>query len=375
MVKQMEFDIVNTCKKINVIDIFCGAGGLSYGFYKNDNFKLICANDIEKDMTQTYKSNHKDVPVYNMDIKDFNLSILTKDLGITESDVDVIIGGPPCQAFSTVGKRLLDDPRGKLFQEFYRLVKETKPKLFLFENVKGLLSMDNGNLLKHIISLFKEINYNVDYEVLNACDYGVPQARERVFIVGTLATKKFKFPDPTHSENGCSLTKKHITLKEAISDLPHLETNDSKDFYLNDPHNEYQNSLRDTHILTEHYSPKNNPNLIKLMEALPDGGTPLDVPEELRPKSGFKNTYCRLWWEKPCTTITRNFSTPSSSRCVHPKQARPLSAREALRIQSFPDSYILKGSQTSKKIQIGNAVPPLLSKHLANAVEDYFKNQ
>lgn len=366
--------VSNINKKINVIDIFCGAGGLSYGFYKNDNFKLICANDIEKDMTETYKSNHRDVPVYNMDIKDFNLSILTKSLGITESDVDVIIGGPPCQAFSTVGKRLLDDPRGKLFQEFYRLVKEAKPKLFLFENVKGLLSMNKGDLLKHIISLFKEINYNVEYKVLNACDYGVPQARERVFIVGTLDTKKFRFPDPTHSENGCTLTKKHITLKEAISDLPHLETNDSKEFYLNDPHHEYQNNLRDTNILTEHCSPKNNPNLIKLMESLPDGGTPLDVPEELRPKSGFKNTYCRLWWEKPCTTITRNFSTPSSSRCIHPRQARPLSAREALRIQSFPDSYILKGSQSSKKIQIGNAVPPLLSKHLANAVENYFKN-
>lgn len=362
-------------KKINVIDIFCGAGGLSYGFYKNKNFNLLCANDIEKDMTETYKANHKDVPVYNMDIKDFNLSLLTKDLNITKNDVDVIIGGPPCQAFSTVGKRLLDDPRGKLFQDFYRLVKECEPKIFLFENVKGLISMDKGNLLEHIINLFKDINYNVEYRVLNACDYGVPQSRERVFIVGTLNKTNFEFPNPTHSESGCSITEKHLVLKDAISDLPHLDTNDKKNTYLKDVENDYQQMLRDTDILTEHFSPRNNPNLVNLMKALPDGGTPLEVHESLRPKSGFKNTYCRLWWEKPCTTITRNFSTPSSSRCIHPKQARPLSPREALRIQSFPDSYILKGSASSKKIQIGNAVPPLLSRKLADSVALYFKNQ
>jgi DNA (cytosine-5)-methyltransferase 1 len=360
--------------KINVIDIFCGAGGLSYGFYKNKNFNLICANDIEKDMTDTYKSNHKEIPVYNMDIKEFNLDLLSKDLGVSEKDIDIIIGGPPCQAFSTVGKRLLEDPRGKLFQEFYRLVEECKPKMFLFENVKGLISMDKGNLLKHIINLFKDINYNVEYRVLNACDYGVPQSRERVFIVGTLDSKEFSFPNPTHSEHGCLVTEKYIPLKDAISDLPELGINDSKDMYTIESKNNYQSLLRDTDKLTEHSSPNNNNKLVNLMKALPDGGNPLDIDESLRPKSGFKNTYCRLWWEKPCTTITRNFSTPSSSRCIHPKQPRPLSPREALRIQSFPDSYTLKGSMTSKRIQIGNAVPPLLSIHLAKAVEDYFKS-
>lgn len=374
MVKQMELNPKNINKRLNVIDIFCGAGGLSYGFYKNHNFNIICANDIEKDMTETYKSNHKDIPVYNMDIKNFNLTLLKKELKISSNDVDVIIGGPPCQAYSTVGKRILDDPRGKLFQEFYRLVKECSPKLFLFENVKGLLSMNKGSLFQEIINLFKDIGYQIEYKVLNACNFGVPQSRERVFIVGTLNLKKFIFPSPTHSEYGCEKTKKYITLKDAVSDLPKLGNNEQKNQYIDDIKHYYQGMLRDTDILTEHISPKNNDNLIELMNALPDGGTPLDIDKRLRPKSGFKNTYCRLWWEKPCTTITRNFSTPSSSRCVHPKQPRPLTPREALRIQSFPDSYILKGSASSKKVQIGNAVPPLLSKHLAEAVSDYLNN-
>jgi len=374
MDKEVKSGFDTNTKQIKVIDVFCGAGGLSYGFYKNKNFNLLCANDIEKDMTETYKANHKDVPVYNMDIKNLNLNLLEKDLNIIKNDIDIIIGGPPCQAFSTVGKRLLDDPRGKLFQDFYRLVKECEPKMFLFENVKGLISIDKGNLLKHIINLFKEINYNVEYKVLNACDYGVPQARERVFIVGTLDKKKFDFPKVTHSEKGCSITNKYILLKDAISDLPYLDTNDKKDEYVIEPENDYQKLLKDTDTLTEHFSPKNNSNLVTLMKELPDGGTPLDVREEIRPKSGFKNTYCRLWWERPSPTITRNFSTPSSSRCIHPKQPRPLSPREALRIQSFPDSYILKGSASSKKVQIGNAVPPILSQKLASSVEDYFKN-
>jgi len=362
-------------KRIHVIDIFCGAGGLSYGFYQNKNFNILCANDIEKDMTETYRANHKEVPVYNMDIKNFNLELLKQELKITANDIDVIIGGPPCQAYSTVGKRILNDPRGKLFQEFYRVVKECTPKLFLFENVKGLLSMNKGALFQEIINLFKDIGYHIEYKVLNACDFGVPQLRERVFIVGTLNGKKFTFPSPTHSEFGCEKTKKYITLKDAISDLPQLGNNEQKIKFKDGTRHYYQEMLRDTTVLTEHLSPKNNDNLIELMKALPDGGTPLDIEERLRPKSGFKNTYCRLWWEKPCTTITRNFSTPSSSRCIHPKQARPLTPREALRIQSFPDSYILKGSVSSRKIQIGNAVPPLLSIHLANAVEEYLNNE
>jgi len=358
-------------RKYKIIDIFCGAGGLSYGFYKNNNFEIVCATDIGKDMCETYKANHENVNVFNLDIKDLSTEFLEKELSLSKNEIDIIIGGPPCQAYSTVGKRLLDDPRGKLFQEFYRLVKEVKPKIFIFENVKGLLSMNGGELFKTIINLFKEINYTVDYKVLNSANYGVPQIRERVFIVGTLSNKKFQFPEETHSFKGCSKTKKFITLEDAISDLPVLSSGGCAITFNEPPKTEYQRFIRDTEEISYHIAPKNNEKMIQLMEALPDGGSPLDIDLSLRPKSGFGNTYCRLWWKKPSTTITRNFSTPSSSRCVHPNQARPLTPREALRIQSFPDSFIVKGSNSSQKIQIGNAVPPLLSQHIAEAVSNY----
>lgn len=363
-------------KKINVIDLFAGAGGLSYGFYKNENFKIVCANEIEKDMSMTYTKNHPDVPMYNMDIKDFNPDSVVNELLEKNETVDLIIGGPPCQAYSTVGKRILDDPRGKLFQEYYRIVKSLMPKMFVFENVKGLLSMDKGNLIKLIISLFEQLGYVVKFKVLNAADYGVPQNRERVIIVGNRLKEEYNFPEPTHSSNEMDNLKKHLTLSDAISDLPRLGNGEVCEKYLSEPKNEYQEKLRmNSDRLTEHASPKNNGNLIALMRALPDGGTPLDVAEDLRPKSGFKNTYCRLWWDKPATTITRNFSTPSSSRCIHPIDPRPLTAREAARLQSFPDDYIFIGSKTSKNLQIGNAVPVILSEFLATSILKVFNSE
>lgn len=124
--------------------------------------------------------------------------------------------------------------------------------------------------------------------------------------------------------------------------------------------------------VSEHNAPTNNDKLIKLMEHLPDGGSPQDIPEELRPKSGFANTYCRLWWDRPSTTITRNLSTPSSSRCIHPKTPRPLTTREGARLQSFPDHYIFYGSRSDKNLQIGNAVPPFLSEVLKNQIKKIF---
>jgi len=360
--------------KYNVIDLFAGAGGLSHGFYKNSKFKILAANEIEKDMAATYQLNHPNVKVYNKDIKDFSFKDLKEDLNINKKDVDVIIGGPPCQAFSTVGKRLLEDPRGKLFQEFFRLVQEIEPKIFLFENVKGLISMDKGNLLKHIISLFESIGYFVEYKILNSLNYGVPQSRERVIIVGTHQKGIFKFPETTHCNN--TTTKENfLTLKDAISDLPSLGNNDEANEYFIEPQNDFQKKMREnTDKLTDHSSPKNGIKLINLMKALPDGGSPEDLPLDLRPKSGFKNTYCRLWWEQPSTTITRNFGTPSSSRCIHPRDPRPLSTREGARIQTFPDTYRFVGSKTSKNLQIGNAVPPKLSEHLAKSILEFFES-
>jgi DNA (cytosine-5)-methyltransferase 1 len=365
-------------KKIKVIDLFAGVGGLSYGFAHDSDFEIVGANEILSDMAKAYSLNHPTVKMYNCDIKDFGLKNLNNDLGIECGDIDLIIGGPPCQAFSTVGKRLIDDPRGELFQEYYRVLKELNPTLFLFENVKGLLSMKKGELLQTIISLFESLGYRVQYKILNSADYGVPQIRERVIIFGTKLDKEYIYPQPTHSNSNKNLfeynLKPYLTLAEAISDLPFIKSNEESFEYATKPQNEFQKLMRKNapQRLTEHKAPKNNDKLVKLMESLPDGGSPKDIPKELRPKSGFGNTYCRLWWNRPSTTITRNLSTPSSSRCIHPKAPRPLTTREGARIQCFPDDYIFYGSRGSKNLQIGNAVPTFLSIALKDSIKEYF---
>ncbi|KKP77763.1 MAG: hypothetical protein A2271_02130 [Candidatus Moranbacteria bacterium RIFOXYA12_FULL_35_19] len=368
-------------KKLKVIDLFCGVGGLSYGFAHNDDFEIVVANEILPNMAIAYSLNHPAVKVYTEDIRYFNAKKVEKDLGMKPNEVDIIIGGPPCQAYSTVGKRLIDDPRGKLFQEYYRVLKEFNPKLFLFENVRGLLSMQNGELLKTIISLFESLGYAVQFKVLNAADYGAPQLRERVVIIGSKLKSKFQYPEQTHKNKNEKKNlfekklKPYLTLEEAISDLPFIKTNEESFEYATESKNEFQKLMRKNapEKVMDHNAPKNNEKLVKIMELLPDGGTPEDLPENLRPTSGFKNTYCRLWWKRPTPTITRNLSTPSSSRCIHPRAPRPLTTREGARIQCFPDNYKFFGSRSDKNLQIGNAVPTFLSNALAKSILENFE--
>jgi DNA (cytosine-5)-methyltransferase 1 len=369
--------------KYKIIDLFSGVGGLSYGFANDDNFEIVAANEILPNMARAYSLNHPNVKMYNKDIKEFSICDLKNDLGLAKGDIDIIIGGPPCQAYSTVGKRLSDDPRGKLFKEYFRVLSEIMPKLFVFENVKGLLSIQNGTLINNIIKLFESIGYRVQCKLLNAADFGTPQIRERIVMVGTLNNKPFKFPTPTHYNPDNVLThtnnklQPYITLSEAISDLTVIGNGECGTEYSTPPQNNYQKLMRKSapDKIMDHETPKNNEKLIKLMEALPDGGSPKDIPEYLRPTSGFANTYCRLWWNKPSTTITRNLGCPSSSRCIHPKSPRSLSTREGARLQGFPDNYIFFGSRGDKNLQIGNAVPTFLSIAIKNSVMDFLSGK
>lgn len=365
-----------------VVDLFAGVGGLSYGFAHDPDFEIIAANEILEPMAEAYSKNHPSVKMYNKDIKDFSIEDLTRDLGVKQGDIDIVVGGPPCQAYSTVGRRLIDDPRGKLFQEYYRILKELRPQLFVFENVKGLLSMQKGELIRTIISLFESIGYHMQKRVLNAADYGTPQTRERVILVGTLDKRPFIYPKPTHynPELGIPVDKKlkpYITLGEALGDLPSMQTGEQRFQYASEPQNDYQRLMRAnaSSEIQEHEVPKNGAKLIALMKALPDGGSPKDIPEELRPSSGFANCYCRLWWNRPSTTITRNFGCVSSTRCVHPRDPRPLSTREAARLQGFPDDYIFCGKREDKHLQIGNAVPTFLSGAIKDSVKSYLKGE
>lgn len=365
-----------------VVDLFAGVGGLSYGFAHDPAFEIIAANEILKPMAEAYSQNHPNVKVYNKDIKEFSIEDLTRDLGVKKGDVDVVVGGPPCQAYSTVGKRLIDDPRGKLFQEYYRILSELRPKLFVFENVKGLLSMQGGELINTISQLFESLGYRMHRRLLNAADYGTPQIRERVILIGTLDNRPFTYPRPTHynpelGEPVNQSLKPYVTLGEALGDLPSIKTGEQGFTYAIEPQNDYQRMMREgaPAEIQEHEVPKNGEKLVAIMEALPDGGSPKDIPEELRPKSGFANCYCRLWWNRPSTTVTRNLGCVSSSRCVHPRDPRPLSTREGARLQGFPDSYIFCGKRGDKHLQIGNAVPTFLSKAIKESVKSYLNGE
>lgn len=347
--------------KYKIVDLFAGVGGLSYGFSKLDGFEIILANEIETDISKAYSLNHPGVNMINCDINDLTEDVIREAIG--DNVIDVVVGGPPCQSYSTLGKRQMDD-RANLFMQYKRVLSIIKPRAFVFENVTGILSMDKGNLFKNIQREFEELGYELKHKVLNAVDYGVPQQRERVILVGFLNGNNYEYPMPMHGDNLIP----HVTLKDAIGDLPVIGSGQTKNEYATDVSNAFLEFVRKngTTELTEHSAPKNGEHLIRIMQALKDGQSKDDLPEEIRPKSGYGNTYAKLWWEKPSTTITRNFACPSSSRCIHPRDSRAMSIREGARLQSFPDDYQFYGADGMKRLEIGNAVPPLLSLAIAN---------
>lgn len=349
----------------NIMDLFAGVGGLSYGFSKLPEFNIVAANEIERDIAIAYQLNHPDVKMLNCDINDLTKEKLKEALN--GQKIDIIVGGPPCQSYSTLGKRQMDD-RANLFLQYKRVLQILQPKAFVFENVVGILSMDKGRLFAQVQSEFEALGYSLKYQVLNAVDFGVPQYRERVILVGFKGENNFEYPNPTHGEG----MKAYVTLKDAIGDLPPIKSGQSKNYYERNADNEFLRFVRKDvpDELTEHISPKNGAHLIRIMEALQDGQSKNDLPEDIRPKSGYGNTYAKLWWERPSTTITRNFACPSSSRCIHPRDSRAMSIREGARLQSFPDDYKFYGSDGMKRLEIGNAVPPLLSMAIAKQMLD-----
>lgn len=200
-------------RKYTVADLFAGVGGLSYGFSRNDRFEIILANEMQKDIAKAYTLNHPSVNMLQGDIKDLSEDILRQAIG--NRTVDVVVGGPPCQSYSTLGKRQMD-ARANLFMEYKRVLCILHPRAFLFENVKGILSMDKGALFEHVRKEFEDIGYSLQYKILNAVDYGVPQLRERVILVGFLGENPFQYPEPTHGEG----LLPYVTLHDALKDLP-----------------------------------------------------------------------------------------------------------------------------------------------------------
>lgn len=347
--------------KLRVIDLFSGVGGLSLGF-RMEGFEISLANEIDKEIAESYTKNHPETKMINEDITKLNIEDVFKEY---KNKVDVVIGGPPCQGFSQKGKRKsINDDRNFLFIYFYNVVKVLKPKYFVMENVPNLLTTENGYFKKEIIDLFEKIGYKITADVLIASDYGVPQNRKRAFIIGKLGKHKIELPNPLNINN---------TIWDAISDLAYLESGEGefKQNYKLKPESEYQKLLREgSKYLYNHVATKHSEIAIERLMMIPPNKGREMLPKEHLTKSIFSGTWSRMIKDEVAVTITTRFDTPSSGKFTHPYLNRAITVREAARIQSFPDNFVFYGTKGSQMKQVGNAVPPLLSRQIALAIKN-----
>ena len=332
----------------SAIDLFSGAGGLHLGF-ENAGVKINLCLDNDALVERTHKRNFPHIPFMNADIREVSYDSLKKYLN--DGSVDIVIGGPPCQGFSTIGKRVSSnplvraqhDPRNELVITYAKLINAIKPKFIVMENVKGILTMQKGEYLKTVLSELRKAGYSVDYKLINMADYGVPQIRERVIILGNRLGLPVSFPPPDHSNNPQDGLPGWVPCWSVLEDLVAMKDNPGFN-----------------HVALKH-TEKN----IARYQMIPEGGRlpEKDLPNELYRKN-FGNTYKRLNRNRPALTmVPGNDAFP-----IHPSLHRSLTVREAARIQTFPDTVIFEGNRRQQGHQVGNAVPPLFSQKLANFI-------
>ena len=345
-----------------ILDLFCGAGGMSYGMHKNNHFVTKVALDINEKVAQTFKNNNTEAELVIGDIQDKGIKEKIIHLS-KKNNVNMIIGGPPCQGFSLKGKKLgLDDPRNFLFLEYLHLVEELNPEIFVIENVKSLMSTSNGWFKNQIINKIENLGYKVSVGIIKASDFGVPQNRERVIFLCS-KDKKIELPLPT--------INKPITVREAIEDLAYLESNEGcfEQDYITKAKSKYQKAMRaDSNKLYNHKASNHSEIAIYKLSLIPPEKGKEFLPEDLLGKQKFNSTWGRLKWDMPSPTIDTRFDAASNGTNNHPFLNRTITPREAARIQSFDDSFIFYGNKVDIRTQIGNAVPPLMAKAIADQI-------
>lgn len=325
-----------------VVDLFAGVGGLSMGFDDN-GFVTVMANDFDQNAANTFKLNHPHVKFIDGDVAKIDERLIRKTIGGTE--VDVMMGGIPCQSFSMAGRRIRkgidhsDDPRHFLYKEYFRLLGIMKPKVAIIENVKGILSSHNGEIMKEILISFENHGYKADYKLLDASDYGVPQARQRVIIIANRINQENIFPNK-HD--------KKIPVGDVLKNIPESAKNHEKRYL--------------------------SGKTLERVKLIKPGQNWTFLPIEMQTKSIHSGAYGRIDPTKPSKTLTTRFDTPSVGYVTHPDEDRTLTVREGARIQTFPDDFVFTGARMQQYKQVGNAVPVKLGYELSKGIKKMLDN-
>jgi DNA (cytosine-5)-methyltransferase 1 len=382
-------------KRPTTIDLFCGAGGITEGF-RQAGFHCLFANDFNVNSIETFQYNHPSVKAVCAPIEKLSPKIIRRELGIERGELDVLVGGPPCQGFSiNAPQRFVEDKRNAMFKHSVRFLEEFAPKQFLFENVPGMLSLAGGKIFRQIISELEQRGYRTTACILLSAHYGVPQVRWRLILLGTQGHHALLPPDPTHYfqaranfTGGSSMTLRPltldqfrlqpaVTLHDAISDLPTLEAGEGMEEmeYARSPKSRFAREMRGQSVkLFNHRANRLSAINLERLKFIPPGGAWVDIPFELLPcgmkrarRSDHTKRYGRPKWDSLSGTIMTKCD-PHWGAVFHPNQQRAFTVREAARIQSFPDRYLFFGSRVSQYEQVGNAVPVLMARAIAKTI-------
>ncbi len=376
----------------SAVDLFCGAGGVSLGL-EAGGFRVLLANDLDAAAARTYRRNFPDTPFFEGDVHNLSNRRIAEATKLGPGELDLLIGGPPCQGFSIMGARNLDDPRNNLFRPLLRIARSLKPRCVVIENVPGLLTLDGGRALRAIVDELREAGYSATFAELLAAQYGTPQMRWRLVIIGFRTDQKVPvgmgFPEPTHGRRSigelipnCTINaqdlKGFLTAHDAIADLPPVAAGGTSHAYVQKPTRSFQKQCRarTNGEVFNHYAPRLSPANIARIKALKPGQDWRDLPRELLP-DGMKRAkrkdhtrrYRRMTWQGVPRSIITRFRDPKSGEYIHPDQDRTISIREAARIQGFPDDFVFDGSLSELYDQVGNAVPPQLAHAIAREIE------
>ncbi len=377
---------------MQIFDLFCGTGGFSDGFTKSRNadYEAVFGIDVLPTSVETFRLNNPNALGLCEDIRTVRCSDISEQLRVRRGQLALIIGGPPCQGFSSIRpfrSSTEDDPRNSLFEQFANFVNWFRPRGLVMENVVGLATHRNGETIEQIEECFADLGYDCEWRILNTATFGVPQRRERLILVGFQRGARVVFPEPTHRNDGSTIGHKNkrkmllaeeddlfavtrlapaVTVNDAIGDLPAISSGETATAYDRPTFTDYQQERRnDSAHLDLHSSTAHSPKMLEIIRH--SGKNIKSIPSHLI-SSGFSSSYSRLDGDMTSVTITVNFVHPASNRCIHPFCDRALTPREGARIQSFDDDFRFAGNRSQIVKQIGNAVPPLLGRALGEAL-------